>query len=86
MQEPIVIYSFQKNPEEEVRFCFREYKDRRYLDLRLWFHSSSGEDYFPTKKGITLSLDYLSELKKGLEMAAKYASKMALQESSNSVK
>jgi hypothetical protein len=86
MQEPIVIYRFQKNPEEEVRFCFKEYKDRQYLDLRLWFQPPSSREFFPTKKGITLGLDYLPELKKGVEKAVKYVSELPLQETSNSVK
>lgn len=85
MEKVHVIHTFQKNPEEEVRLTLREYKDRHYLDLRLWFQPSDGGDYRPTKKGITLSLDYLPELKKGLERAGKLAPEIALQPHSKSV-
>jgi len=67
-----VIYSFPKNETEEVRLSLREYKERVYLDQRIWFLAKEGE-YHPTKKGFTLSLEYLPELRKGLEKAEKEA-------------
>ena len=86
MEDLRVIHSFQKNPEEEVRLTLREYKERQYLDLRLWYQPSNGGDYLPTKKGLTLSLEYLPELKKGFERASKVSAEMALQHPSNSLK
>ena len=86
MEEGRPIYRFQKNPEEEIRFSLREYKERYYLDLRLWFQPSTGGEYHPTKKGLTLSVEYLAELKKGLERAEKLSREMALQSTPNSVK
>ena len=86
MEKVHVIHTFQKNSEEEVRFTLKEYKDRQYLDLRLWFQSSNGGGYYPTKKGLTLSLNYLGELKKGLEQVGKQASELARQETLNPVK
>jgi hypothetical protein len=81
-----VIHSFQKNQEEEIRFSLKEYKERRYLDIRLWFVSPNDGEYRPTKKGITLSLDHLAEIKRGLERTSKAVSELALQAGSNSVK
>jgi len=69
MTEQQFLYSFPKNEEEEVRFSIREYKDRRYLDLRIWFRTKEGE-YHPTKKGLTLSLELLPEVVRGLEKIA----------------
>ena len=86
MDEGHVVYSFQKNQEEEIRFSLRAYKQRGYLDVRLWFQPSNGGDYRPTKKGITLGLEHLTELKKGLERAAKAASELPLHKPANSVK
>lgn len=85
MEQDRVVYQFQKNPEEEVRFTLREYKDRHYLDIRLWFQPADGGEYRPTKKGLTLSLEHLSELKKGVEKSQQAAPKTALQATSNSV-
>ncbi len=86
MEKVSVIHTFQTRPEEEVRFTVKEYKDRQYLDLRLWFQSSNDGRYYPTKKGLTLSLDYLGELKKGLERAEKGALELARQGTLNPVK
>ena len=86
METDRLIHRFQKNPEEEVRLSLREYKDRHYLDLRLWFQPSNGGDYRPTKKGLTLSVEFLPELKKGLDRAGKLATEMALHPASNPVK
>lgn len=86
MEEDRIVYSFQRNPEEEVRFSFHEYKDRQYLDLRLWFQPSDGGPYRPTRKGLTLPVEYLGELQKGLGQMVKLASEMALHGPSNSVK
>lgn len=86
MEEGRIVYRFQKNPEEEVRFSVKAYKDRQYLDLRLWFQTSEKGEFFPTKKGLTLSLDYLSELKKGFDRVQKAAQEIALQQEPQSVK
>ena len=86
MDEGRIVYRFQKNPEEEVRFTVKGYKERQYLDLRLWFQTSEKGEYFPTRKGLTLSLDYLSELKKGFERVQKTAQEIALQQEPQSVK
>lgn len=76
--EPVrVIYSFQKNAEEEVRFTMKEYKERQYLDIRIWFQAANGSELYPTKKGLTLSLEYLPDLKKGLEHVEKETGEMA---------
>ena len=85
MDESRIVHSFSKNPEEEVRMALREYKDRRYLDLRLWYQPSTQGEYLPTKKGITLSVDFLGELKTGLEKVAGCL-EMPLQTTPNSVK
>lgn len=66
MSEQQFLHSFPKNAEEEVRFSIREYKDRRYLDLRLWYLAKEGE-YHPTKKGLTLGVEFLPELRRALE-------------------
>jgi len=86
MDQDRIIYAFPKNPEEEVRLTLRTYKDRQYLDLRLWFQPSSGGEMHPTKKGLTLGLEFLPEIKRGIERAGKLPLEMPLQEPANSVK
>jgi len=86
MDEGQVVYSFRRNQDEEVRFTVRAYKQRGYLDIRIWFQPSDGGEYRPARKGITLGLEHLLELKKGLEQAGKAAVEMPLHKASNSVK
>lgn len=64
--ENLLVHSFQKNESEEVRFSLREYKNRHYLDLRLFFQPQDRPEMAPSKKGITLAVEFLPELKRGL--------------------
>jgi hypothetical protein len=59
------IYSFRKNDTEEVRASFSEYKGHPIIDLHVWV--TDAVEPFPTKKGLTLRLDALVELKKAVD-------------------
>ncbi|GEM_PF-1514101 len=85
MQEAHVVHTFQRNPEEEIRFFVKEYKGRPYFGLRLWFQPRDGGPYRPTLKGLTLSVEHLSEFRKGLEEITKAAAELPLQTSSKSL-
>ncbi len=74
MDEPRIIHRFPKNESEEVRFSIREYKDRQYLDMRIWFLPKEGSEYCPTKKGMTLSLEHLPEISRAIDKASKCVS------------
>lgn len=86
MEQDRVVYVFRKNAEEEIRLSLRTYRERLYFGIRLWFQPSNGGEYRPTRKGITLGLEHLSEFKKGLDRVQRLASELTLQESSNPVK
>ena len=65
MDKPIFV--FRKSATEEVRASIRKFKDRTYIDLRVWVEKESGHaEFSPTKKGITLSVYVLPELKKAV--------------------
>ncbi|MBI4431383.1 MAG: transcriptional coactivator p15/PC4 family protein [Candidatus Omnitrophica bacterium] len=64
--ETILVHSFQKNEDEEIRLTLREYKNRHYFDLRLYFQPENQREMAPSKKGLTLALEFLPELKRGL--------------------
>jgi hypothetical protein len=65
-KEPQVVYTFPKNPLEEVRASITVYKGKQYVDLRIFYKGDDGE-YHPSKKGLTISLDLFSELDKAVE-------------------
>lgn len=66
-----IVYEFQRNQDETVYFTLREYKQRKYIDLRVFFRPKDGGEMHPTKKGITLQLELLPELKKGVAACEK---------------
>ena len=63
-----VVYSFKRNEFEEVWLSVREYKGRKYLDIRLFYLPQDGSsEYRATKKGITIPMDSVPDLMIGLE-------------------
>ena len=75
--EDQLIYQFPRNKDEAICFRLHEYKERKYIDLRIFFKSKDGSETFPTKKGITLGLEHLSELKKGITLCEEKLSSKA---------
>ncbi len=65
-KEARVVYSFPKNPLEEVRASITVFKGKEYVDLRVYYKGDD-DDYHPSKKGLTLSLDLFSELEEGVK-------------------
>ena len=61
------MYSFAKNSSEEVRVSAGEFKEKIYIDLRIFYRDQETDEMRPTKKGLTLALALLPELKKGLQ-------------------
>ena len=66
-----ILYQFSRNQDEQVHFTLKEYKQRKYLDLRIFFQPKEGEEMLPTKKGITLSTELFPELKRGIAACEK---------------
>ena len=60
------LFSFPKNDKEAIRFSIREFKGQVYFEARLFFKSDKGE-WLPTKKGLTLSIGYYGEFRKGVQ-------------------
>jgi len=54
-----------KSETERIRVGINEYKDRKYVDIRIYYEDDTG-DWRPTKKGITLPPDRVSELAEAL--------------------
>ncbi len=65
MAEDKVLYSFKRNPTEEVRAGVKEFKKKAYIDIRIYYMDDKGE-WKPTKKGVSLSTDFLPELKEAV--------------------
>lgn len=61
------VHEFQSG-KDKVQITRREFKGKEYVDVRKFFKGSNNgqEQWYPTKKGISLSLDKVNELIKGL--------------------
>jgi len=66
MAEDKVVSSFKRNPTEEVRAGIKEFKGRRYIDLRIYYMDDQGE-WKPTRKGISLATDFMPELRTAVD-------------------
>lgn len=75
METEKIVHSFRRNNDEEVRITLRKYKERVYLDQRIFFEAQG--EFHHTKKGLTLSAEFLPELKRGIDKAVKEAPKFA---------
>lgn len=57
----MVLGEIQKNATEVIRVSRESFKNRDYLDIRIYFQNDEGE-WKPTKKGVTLSPEKIDEL------------------------
>jgi hypothetical protein len=67
-----LIASFEKNSAEVVRIHLQTWRAQRYVDIRVWAQARPGDGEaaaHPTYKGITLSVELLSDLKKAVDKA-----------------
>ena len=64
-----IIHTFKKNETEEVRISLKPYNGKPYLDIRVFFYSEKAGEFLPKKKGVTLSAEFLGELKTALSRA-----------------
>lgn len=63
------IYSFKRNENEEVKISVGKYKDRDYVDVRVFFADAVTGEARPTKKGVTINCALIGELIEGLRRA-----------------
>lgn len=66
----IEVAAIRKADGAETRVAIDLYKERRVLDVRVWFRPSGQAEYVPTRKGVTLDADKLPELVAALAKAA----------------
>ena len=79
-QESHLIYAFPRIPGEEVQIAIRKYKDKLYIDVRVWYQAKNEADLRPTKKGVTIAMDRLPELRKGIDRLSKVVEKFHVEE------
>ena len=66
----MIINEFQKNTNEKIRVELSKFKGKQYLGFRILFKDEKDDSWKYTKKGITISVDLVDELKKSIDKAA----------------
>ncbi len=75
-QQEAPIYSFPKSEGEEIQMTIKKYKDRFYIDLRVWYQNDKSPEFKPTQRGVCFTVDRLPDLQKGVDRLARAASKL----------
>ncbi len=68
-EEPTILATIPRNATEQLQISINSYKDKKYLDLRIYYTTDDGVNWLPTKKGVTVSPDNLVTLKDAVEKA-----------------
>ena len=74
-----VVFEIPKGKYEKIRITRGEFKDRVYLDIRIFFIEQNSGELKPSKKGITIPLAFLPQLTSALIHCEKANGKMPLQ-------
>jgi len=74
--ERVIICEFKKGSGEIVKVTVGEFRGQYYLDFRVWYYPEGSEEIRPTKKGISLHVEMIPELLKGIQDAAAYIRRM----------
>ena len=67
--EANVLATIPRNATEQLQISINSYKEKKYLDLRIYYTTDDGANWLPTKKGVTVSPDNLVTLKDAVEKA-----------------
>lgn len=68
-EEAKILATIPRNATEQLQVSINSYKDKKYLDLRIYYTTDDGGSWLPTKKGVTVSPDNLALLKDAVEEA-----------------
>jgi len=68
-----VVDEFFKNSveEEKLVISINEWRGQDYIDFRWYWKPDGQENFIPTKKGVSLSVDHFDKLKNAMAKAAK---------------
>ena len=69
MSENKLISTIERSSTEQLQIAVKEFKGKKYLDLRIFYTTDDGASWLPTKKGVTVSPNHLSILKEAIKVA-----------------
>ena len=70
MSESKLLAVIPRSQTEQLQIAVKEYKGKRYLDLRIFYTTDEGANWNPTKKRVTISKEGLEILKESIDAAS----------------
>lgn len=64
-----LLATIARGATEQLQISLSEFKEKKYLDLRIFYTTDSGSTWLPTKKGVTVSPENLELLKEAIDKA-----------------
>jgi len=69
MADSKLLATIQRTDTEQLQISVSEYKGKSYFNLRIFYTTDEGENWIPTKKGVTFAPDQLDILTDAIEEA-----------------
>lgn len=69
MSEKKLLASIPRTATEEIQVQLSEYRGKKFLDIRIFYTTDEGNTWNPTKKGVAVNPENLTELKEAIELA-----------------
>ena len=66
-----VLYEIQRNKDERIQFSIGSYKDRMYIDMRIFYTDQMSGELKPTKKGLTIPVTLLAQFQNAISVCEK---------------
>jgi len=65
------VYEIDKSTMEKIRISLTEYHGHKLLDIRLYYDASETreQDFKPSRKGISIPIRLIEQLKEGIDKA-----------------
>jgi Transcriptional Coactivator p15 (PC4) len=74
---PILVAEWPRNEREVLRIMLSKFKGHISIDVRIWFRTERGEPR-PSRRGVSLRLTEISDIRTGLCKAKEIAVEMGL--------
>jgi len=71
MADAKILATIERTPTEQLQISVSEYKGKSYLNMRIFYTTDDGDNWIPTKKGVTFTPDQLDLLSEAIEDAKK---------------
>ncbi len=59
-------HDIQKGNDEIIRVEVSEFRDQKYLNIRVWYTDKNTGEYKPTQRGVAVRLELYKELKQAI--------------------